>query len=211
MNEASEYEAAEKMNRIFDNDKVDTFLGKVIANLIPELEQVTKAMWNDFYSEIISYSYEHYNNIEDDVKRRLMRDFVNDYAKDPDNGKFKDIRESLWTEHRDEIMESLLKDGIEEELRRVFQPSNDYPKYPNFLDSLSKWVVDNLTTLPINWDSSIHVLSKINEYGINLKRLQQDRDDCVDVIQRQNSHVRSLEREIKKLRDELEQKEDTNE
>lgn len=78
-------------------------------------EKACKHLLSDFYDACGNYLHEHFANFRDDIWREISNQIVRGYS----DGKWskydhKDLRETLFREHRDVIIKELSQDLVKE-------------------------------------------------------------------------------------------------
>jgi len=171
-----------KLDNVFTVDNVNDVSEKILKSTI---DKITNALGDSFYNEISSFLYDHYSNSSDKIKDALINEMSDAFINDPANNKFKALRDKIFKENKDEILEYLTNDAIYQSVEKVIleYTHKNYIFNWQWKDGIYKFIKEN-------WD-----LFK-NDERINMK-LNND-------IDRLNAVIVELKRKLNDIKESAE-------
>lgn len=98
----------EELKQIF-GEKHEEVASKIFESLIDKLKD---SLSGEFYKEMQDYMYQHYENHQDRIRKKLIEELCDKYIEDPAAQQFRELRAKIFYENRDEIIASLTDDAI---------------------------------------------------------------------------------------------------
>jgi len=98
-----------KLNKIFTEDQVIDVANKILKKTI---EKTKDELSNTFYNELENFLYEHYTNCNDKIKNNLIKEITEQFITNPDDYKFKELRDKIFYENKDKILPTLTEEAI---------------------------------------------------------------------------------------------------
>lgn len=89
----------ETLNKIFTEAQAIEIAEKI---LLATKVKIKGDIADEFYKEVEGYLYKIYSDTKDRIEKELIAEITEEYVKDPTNYKFKDLRDKLWSEHKDD-------------------------------------------------------------------------------------------------------------
>lgn len=106
----------ENLQKLFTEEQVNNVAEKILAATKDKFfEQLNQS----FYKETSDYLYEHYNNFQSGLKNDLIKEITEQFVSDPSNYQFRELRNKLFKENKDEIVTALTDQAIYETLETI--------------------------------------------------------------------------------------------
>ena len=106
----------ETLKQIITQEQSEMVAGKIINKTI---EDIKDKLSNEFYTQMQDCLYEHYENFKNGIHAELLAEITEEYIKDPASYKFRALRDKIFTEHKDEILNSLTDQSIQNSLEKI--------------------------------------------------------------------------------------------
>lgn len=129
-------------NKLFTEEQVIEVSEKILANT---KEKIKEQLANVFYSETEGWLYEIYTNNRDKIEKELIAEITEKYVKEPTLYKFKDLRDKLWIEHKDEIVGALTDEAVKESIETalLIYTHRDYNFNWQWKDAIVQLIMSN--------------------------------------------------------------------
>lgn len=108
-------------------------------------DEIKENIANEFYDRMQIYLYEHYMNLKSRIEADLIRELSDRFIKNPSDYKFKELRDKLWTEHRNEISSAITEEQIGGYLDGILSSniSKEMPFAWKWKDGIAKYILTN--------------------------------------------------------------------
>lgn len=111
------------LSEIFKEEDVEEVADKILSKL---LSKIKDDLSDSFYNEMKSYLFEHYSNASDDIKADLIKQLGDEFANNPKDYKFTNIRKRIFEENKGVIIKSLQYDIILKHIESIlFEHTNE--------------------------------------------------------------------------------------
>ncbi len=101
---------------VFKEEDVTNVASKVLKEVTTK---ISDNISESFHKEMESYLYEIYDNFDRSLKYKLINETADKYISDPNNYKYRAIRDKLFIENRETIIDSIANDLIETKLNAI--------------------------------------------------------------------------------------------
>ncbi len=101
---------------VFKEEDVTNVASKVLKEVTTK---ISDNISESFHKEMESYLYEIYDNFDRSLKYKLINETADKYISDPNNYKYRAIRDKLFIENRETIIDSIANDLIETKFNAI--------------------------------------------------------------------------------------------
>ena len=170
----------EKYNLIMSERQVVDIAEKILAET---RDKIKEQVGDKFYDELGGLLYEHYTNHKERVEEELIKEITEQFVKEPNLYKFKDLRRKIWNENKDEIVKTLTDEAIKDSVENVIQQytHRDYHFDWQWKDNIVKIILEN-------WDKFKDDERIKQAFGRELD----NRQSYVESLERQLEEIRSI-------------------
>lgn len=127
------------------NEKeIEEVAGKILSSV---RDKIVKQIANEFYDHYREFLYEHYQNYKSKIESELIKEFSDEFIKEPERYKYFELRKKLYEENKDTIDKALIKDVIEEGVGNTLRINTDSNFYFNY-----QWKEAVCRAILNNWD-----------------------------------------------------------
>lgn len=106
----------ETLKLIYDENKVAEIAEKILATT---KEKIKKQIANEYYNELESYLYEHYDNNKHKIKEQLIKEISDEYINDPANYQFSEMRKKMFEENKEALIAPLTDNAIMKTMENI--------------------------------------------------------------------------------------------
>lgn len=106
----------ETLKQILTEEQSERVAQKVLKNLTDDIKD---KLANEFYTQMNNYLYEHYENFKNGIHAELLAEITEQYVKDPSSYKFKDLRDKLFSENKETVVNSLTDHAIHKSVEKI--------------------------------------------------------------------------------------------
>lgn len=132
------------LDDIFTEKNVTDLTGKVLKNVSDEF---LKKFKDEFYEEISCFLEDHYRLAKAGIKEKLVHEMADRFIRDPEDYKYRVLRDKLWEENKEKIIPILTDKAICECVERTLL------KYTHINEHFSwKWREGIATMIVKHWD-----------------------------------------------------------
>lgn len=104
------------IDNLFNEEQVEKVSSKILKSTI---EKITGEISDNFYNEMSSFLFEHYDNASMEIRNKMINELCEKFIKDPKDYKYKELREKLFLENKDELTKVLTYDAIEKSVNNI--------------------------------------------------------------------------------------------
>lgn len=160
------------LNKILQEEQVLEVADKILKTSI---EKIKNDLSTNFYNEMSSYLFEHYDNTKDSIHKQLIDEITEEFITDPKSYKFYKLREKLFNENKDFLIQILTDEQIQKTIDSIilgyFSKENHFKR--NHINGI-------IRTINNNWeefkkdnmfnDSLIEEIDKLKKENLSLKQ-----------------------------------------
>lgn len=171
----------ENLKEIFTEQEVIEVSEKILSKTI---DRIKNEIEGKFYNEMKDFLYQHYDNISDDVHKKLIQEISDEFISDPNNYKFVSLRRKMFDENKDLMIDILTDEFIKNKMEDVFWQRFNNDNFFKFkwVEGIVKLISENYNEIikdeSINSallkeiknlkEKNIYLQNKINEYDMIL-------------------------------------------
>jgi len=175
----------EGLKEIFTEEQVNEVSDKVLKSTI---EKVKSELSDQFYIQMSSFIYEHYDNASDTIHKKLINEITEEFVNDPKDYRFLKLRQKLFNENKDLLIGILTEEAIEKSVENVIWQHTDKNYYFNW-----KWKDAIVRIIGENWhkfkdDERVNngLLRQIEQLDARIGYLQGKLNDVQNVVSDQD-------------------------
>jgi len=154
----------DSIDLLFTEEKANEISQKVLNSV---LASITEKINGEFRNETESFLYENYMNASDKIKGDLIKELADLFVKDPLQYKYKAIRDRIFEENREVIVNQLTEGAIYDMLNNIFWQNTQVTAPFHW-----KWKEGVVDIILKNWDTLKDDERIINSFGREISTLK---------------------------------------
>jgi len=171
----------ETLNEVFTEKQVDEVSDKILKSTI---EKIKSELSDKFYNEMGNFIYEHYSNATDTIHEKLIKEITEEFVNEPKNYKFLKLRQKLFNENKELLVNTLTDEAIEKTVETVIWQHTDKSYHFNW-----KWTDAIVRIVGENWhkfkdDERVNngLLRQIEQLKSQIIHLQEKLNNVQNVV-----------------------------
>jgi hypothetical protein len=175
----------ENLNKLFTEQEVEIVSEKILTATKDKIkEQISEA----FYKETSDYLYQHYDNFKDGLKSSLIKEITEQYVNEPANYQFRELRNKLFAENKEEILKSLTDHAIFETVESILLEYTHKKQMFSWKwnESIAKIILNNWETFKDDERIQMTFGREIDNLKRQIRFLQEKINDVQNVVSEQD-------------------------
>lgn len=166
----------EALNKIFTEQDINEVSQKI---LVKSIAKIKEEIGTNFYHELDSWIYEHYDNAKDKIEKELIAEIVEGFVEDPMLSKYAKLRQKLFSENKELLTKTLTDEVIQKSVEAVIwgHTNIEYQFNWKWKDAVVTIILENLDKFKDDERINDGLIRQINILKSQIVKLQKHIDE----------------------------------
>jgi hypothetical protein len=130
------------LDSVFTEKQVEEVSDKILKSTV---EKFKSELSDNFYNGMSVFLYEHYENISEDIHRKLIDEITEEFVSRPSDYRFYKLRQKLFNENKEILVKELTDEAIQKSVSDVIWEYTDrnYSFSWKWKDAIVKIIIEN--------------------------------------------------------------------
>ena len=169
------------LNDVFTEKQVEDVSEKILKSTI---EKFKSELSDRFYDQMNAFLFEHYDNVSEDIHRKLIDEITEEFVSNPTNYKFLKLRQKLFNENKEMLVKTLTDEAIEKSVNNLIWDYTDhsYSFSWKWKEAMVKIIVENWDKLKDDEIITNQLLRQISQLKSQVSSLQEKLNNVQNVF-----------------------------